>query len=195
MKLGAGVHQVKWFITVPQYNALHKGRPRQWLPRRNGEFWLGCLVWKFHVRYLYRRGLFIVERRPWRPIDELPAGPVKVWGVPKMKKKVSKAALEGVKHLASVESDVFSQLMPLVEHCAVRQYDDGDSREPGWITIKTQGAAWCVQVKDPDACVSFTAIGDTLDKALSTAALLLSCDEAPWEPDTFLSAAKARRKK
>lgn len=112
-----------------------------------------------------------------------------------MKKRQAAAAAEGAKHLAPVESNLFNGLLPLVEHCAVRRYDDGDAREPGWFTVKTQGAAWCVQVKDPDGCVSFTAIGETLDKALETAALLLSCDEAPWEPDSFLAASKARKKK
>jgi len=112
-----------------------------------------------------------------------------------MKKRQSAALTSGVKHLAPVESNLFSGLLPLIEHCAVRQYDDNDPREPGWFTVKTQGAAWIVQVKDPDGCVSFSAVGETLDKALETAALLLSCDEAPWEPDSFLASAKARKKK
>jgi len=111
-----------------------------------------------------------------------------------MKKKMSKGA-EGVKHLAAMETNMFSQLMPLVEHMALKQYDDGEARETGWITIKTQGAAWCVQVKDPDAAVSFTAVADTLDKALETAALLLGCDDAPWEMDRFLAQGKANKGK
>lgn len=112
-----------------------------------------------------------------------------------MKKRVSKAVLGDANHLAPMESNVFTELLPLVEHMAVRKYDDGDPREPGWITIKVQGAAWIVQVKDPDSCTSFNAVGETLDKALSTAALMLACDEAPWEEDRFLKDAKARRSK
>ena len=112
-----------------------------------------------------------------------------------MKKKSAKGGSLDARHLAPVETNLFRDLLPLVEHCCVRKYDDGDPREPGWITMKTQGAAWVVQVKDPDAACSFSAVGETLDKALETAALLLSCDEAPWEPDAFLAAAAARRKK
>jgi len=112
-----------------------------------------------------------------------------------MKKRQAGGAGGAQKHLAPVETNYFNALVPLVEHCCVRQYDDGDAREPGWFTVKTQGAAWIVQVKDPDGCCSFSAVGETLDKALETAALLLSCDEAPWEPDSFLASAKARRKK
>jgi len=115
------------------------------------------------------------------------------WRYPSMKKKQSKSA-EGVKHLAAMESNRFSDLMSLVEHCSLRQYDDGDPREPGWLTIKTQGAAWVVQVKDPDAAVSFSAVAETLDKALETAALLLSCDDAPWEMDRFLQQNKTKKK-
>lgn len=112
-----------------------------------------------------------------------------------MKKKSAKTEVAGVSHLAPVESEYLAELMPLVEHCCIRQYDDGSPREPGWVTIKTQGAGWVVQVKDPDACVSFSAVAQTLDQAMQTAALLLACDDAPWEPDAFLSASKARRKK
>lgn len=123
--------------------------------------------------------------------------PAALWQVqePSMKRRGPKTGAGGEKHLAALESRIFSDMLPLVEHMALRQYDDGESREPGWITMKSQGAAWCVQVKDPDSACSFTAVAETLDKALETAALLLSCDDAPWEPDTFLAAARARKKK
>jgi len=112
-----------------------------------------------------------------------------------MKKKATKTGEQNAKHLAALESTLFADLLPLIEHCAVTQYDDGDPRQPGWFTIKVQGAAWLVQVKDPDAAVSFQTIGDTLDKALGTAALMLACDEAPWEPDPWLAAKKKTGKK
>jgi hypothetical protein len=105
--------------------------------------------------------------------------------------------VSGVIHLAAVETVLFSQHLALVEHCALRQYDDGSPREPGWITVKTTGAAWVVQVKDPDSRKSFTAVADTLDKALDTASLLLACDDAPWEHDAWLEKAyveKSRKK-
>lgn len=85
-----------------------------------------------------------------------------------------------------IETEKFKDLMPLVEHCAIRQYEDGTPRETGWITIKTAGAAWVCQVKEPDGGCSFSAVGETIDKAIETAALLLACEEAPWEPDQWL---------
>lgn len=112
-----------------------------------------------------------------------------------MKRRNVKSGAEGGRHLAALETTRWHDLMSLVEHCAIRQYDDGEQRETGWLTIKTQGAAWVVQVKDPDGCCSFASVAETLDKALETAALLLACDEAPWEPDRFLAASKNGKKK
>lgn len=112
-----------------------------------------------------------------------------------MKRRQALTGPDGAKHLVAMETELFKDLLPLVEHCGVRQYDDGEAREVGWFTIKTQGAAWVVQVKDPDSACSFSVVASTLDKALETAALLLACDEAPWEPDAFLAGAKARKKK
>lgn len=114
----------------------------------------------------------------------------------KVKKRTAPTNREGVKHLAAVESNVFSQLAGLVKHCAVTQYDDGDPRKPGWITIKTFGAAWQVECKDPDSCLSLRVVENSLDEALMLLNLLLESEEAPWERDLWLEqqAAKARKK-
>lgn len=107
------------------------------------------------------------------------------------------AEVKDSQHLAAMETTRFADVMSLVEHCALLKYEDGSPRQPGWITIKTNGSAWTIQVKDPDTACSFAAVADTLDKAVETAALLLSCDDAPWERDRFLvdQQAKTARKK
>ncbi len=110
-----------------------------------------------------------------------------------IKKRETKA--KDLKHLAALETTLFSDRLSLVEHCALLQYEDATPRVPGWITIKTQGAAWVVQVKDPDSLSSFSAVAESLDKALDTAALLLACDDAPWEADRWLADAASRQKK
>lgn len=183
-----------WCVRLWRWG-LHSARPCRWLPRGGGTFEVRWgLLW-FTLQWRTGKGICVVRRTQMSALKVGVALAETHWVYPNMKKRQSAVSTAGVKHLAPLESGVFSQLMPLIEHCAVRQYDDGDPREPGWFTVKTQGAAWIVQVKDPDACVSFSAVGETLDKALETACLLLSCDEAPWEPDGFLSAAKARKKK
>jgi len=110
-------------------------------------------------------------------------------------KRVKQADRAAVKHLAAVESNTFRDLMPLVEHCCMLQYEDGEPRTPGWITLRTNGAAWQCVVKDPDSASSFTTVAQTLDEVVATAALLLGCEEAPWEPDAWLVQSKARSKK
>jgi len=118
-------------------------------------------------------------------------GYVRVGGKP-VKKKTAPKSDTMARHIAAVETNLFGQLLSLVEHCCVTKYEDGDPREPGWFTVKTQGAAWTVQVKDPDSGNSFATCAETLDKALETAALLLACDEAPWAPDAFLRRGKKK---
>jgi hypothetical protein len=96
--------------------------------------------------------------------------------------------------LAAVESTLLGGHLELVKHCSITRYDDGDPRKPGWFTIKTMGSAWVVQVKDPDAGLSLTATGQTLDDAITLADLLLGSEEAPWEPDPFLKRLTANSK-
>lgn len=111
------------------------------------------------------------------------------------KKNTASSPEAGRVHLAAVESNMFTKLHPLVEHMACTRYDDGDVRVPGWITIKTQGSAWQVQVKDPDSASSFVAVANSLDDALALASLLLEAEETPWEHDKWLADKKPRGKK
>lgn len=104
------------------------------------------------------------------------------------------AASSGAVHLAAMETNIFHQLPSLVAHCTTTKYDDGDPRQPGWFTVKTMGAAWMVMVKDPDSCAQFSATASTLDDALQLAELLLSADEAPWEPDPWAKRKKVDKK-
>jgi len=112
-----------------------------------------------------------------------------------MKKVAKKDASTQGGTLAAGESKLFEKLPALVQHCCCRSYDDGDPRTPGWITVKTQGAAWTVQVKDPDSACSFSAVAATLDDALLTAELLLGSPDAPWEHDTWLANGKGKKRK
>lgn len=115
-----------------------------------------------------------------------------------MKKRTGVAAPspgDGPKHLAAMESIVFSKLHSLVAHCSVTRYDDGDPRVPGWWTVKTVGSSWVVQLKEPDTCLQMQVHGQTLDDALALADLLLGSDEAPWEPDPWARANREKSKK
>lgn len=175
---------------------LFRGRVRPirrggWVqPKGRGEFYILTERWKFLVDFLPWKGFCIRARFPWLKMGGWALTPDLQWERPSMKKKSSKDGADKGKHLAAVETEHLARLLPLVEHCCCRQYDDGEAREPGWITLKTIGAAWVVQVKDPDSGMSFQAVGETVDKALDSAALLLGCDEAPWEIDLWLKKRK-----
>lgn len=171
-------------------------RPCRWLPRRGEAFAVQAVDFIVGVWYQPFRGIYPVAFS--RGVGGL-REPLVKWSQPEWNLKrrspnptVSK---DGPVHLAPVESVVFGKLMNLVAHCAETRYDDGEPRKPGWFTIKTMGAAWVVQVKDPDSCCQMMTTAATLDDALALADVLLGSDEAPWEPDPFLKRAEGQKKK
>lgn len=171
-------------------------RPRRWYPRRLAVYLLSGVDYSLAVVYKPFRGCWWT--RLYRGID-LRAEPISRREEPefhvKRKDVQSPSNPDGPSHLAAMESDVFSKLANIVSHCAVTRYDDGAVRRTGWVTIKTMGAAWVVQVKDPDGCCSMSLTAQTLDDALALADVMLGADDAPWEPDPFLKATEARKKK
>lgn len=175
-----------WVFGVAGRLRLHGKRPCRWVPRRRCQFYLRRGPRVYQLTSLWKKGICVVAMWDMCSAVGHLHPPTYQWSYPSMRKKLKPNGPEMQKHLAALESEVFKGLLPLIEHCAVRQYDDGDPREVGWFTVKTNGAAWIIQVKDPDSGCSFSAVADTLDKALETAALLLSCDDAPWEPDQWL---------
>lgn len=117
------------------------------------------------------------------------------WGDAMAKKRVPRApGAEIPQHLAAVESNVLSALLPLVLHCSETRYDDGSARQPGWWTVKTMGSAWVVEVKDPDTCSRLVVIQQTIDDAMTLASVLLESEDAPWEPDPWMRASAAKKK-
>lgn len=111
-----------------------------------------------------------------------------------MKKKLVGSGGPAPRHLAAMESALFTQHMALLEHMALTAYEDGDARQPGFITLRTLGSAWVFDVKDPDTGLSFRILDQQFDKGLDLVQLLLACDEAPWTKDPFLNL-NGRKKK
>ena len=110
------------------------------------------------------------------------------------RKRQGDSAVPVSKHLAALESVVFGKLQAIVSHIGVTQYDDGEARKPGWITLSTLGSSWKVEAKDPDSCSKLVVVQTTLDDALALLCVLLESEEAPWEPDTWLAASAAKSK-
>lgn len=115
-----------------------------------------------------------------------------------MKKRTVAPKKEGEvlpQHSAALESQLFGKMMPFLAHMAVNRYDDGEPRKTGWVTIKTMGAIWVVQLKEPDTALSLTVTGQTIDDALVLADLMLQAEDAPWEPDSFLRGSQGPKKR
>jgi len=183
-----------WIVYVERLR-LHSKRVCRFLPKGTSQFYLNTFKNTLLLTARYKRGICVVAA--WRRGNSYLHRDGRVYEAefPSMAIRKREVSKSDVVHLASMDTNLLHAHMPLVEHLALRKYEDGTDREPGWITLKVTGAAWVVQVKDPDSATSFSAVADTIDKALDTAALLLACDEAPWEPDQWLARAKAEKKK
>jgi len=112
-----------------------------------------------------------------------------------LKRRKAVASESQAMNLAAVESNVFAKLMGLVAHCADIKYDDGQPRQPGWITLKTFGSTWQIEAKDPDTCQYMRVTQPTLDDAITLLALLLDSEDAPWEHDVWAAQQKDKKKK
>ena len=85
-------------------------------------------------------------------------------------------------HSAPVETNLFRDLLSLIEHCVCNAVDNGMPRTPGLIEITTLGAAWVVAIIDPDALRWIRVLALSVDVALALAAELLRSDAPPWLP-------------
>lgn len=171
-------------------------RVRQWARRSTFTLWLSWLDRTVEVLYQPRTGYIpmgVTKGRGGRgPVIAVYAEPEVTM---KRKSTVVTGSAGGPSHIAPIDCTTLSQFPSLVAHCCVTRYDDGEPRRPGWLTIKTLGAAWIVQVKDPDGACGLTATSQTLDDALTLAELLVSSDDAPWEPDPFLRRSNGKNPK
>lgn len=165
-------------------------------PRGAGWFWVSTLTERLCFTYQCWWGVQLV----WRgssyagdfPSPNTPGLRERV----DMKRKTVSSGGADERHLVPMESEVLRDHLAIIEHLAVVKYDDGEPREPGYLTIRTQGRAWVADVKDPDSGCSFRAVASTIDELLETVQELLATEDAPWEADKWLqNAAKRRGKK
>lgn len=99
-------------------------------------------------------------------------------------KKVKLADRASVRHLAAMETELFRDLLPIIEHLALLQYEDGSPRQGGFLMLWTEGSSWRVLLKDKDAGAKLPLVGRTVDEVLGLLALHLGADDCPWEPDS-----------
>lgn len=161
-------------------------RKCRWMPQRTLCLTVrrGCIA--VECWYMHRRGLYPSRLRR---LDQ-PSSPWVVFRMvcEAMRKRTSTPAPapgDGPKHLAPLMTKGMASFPNLVMHCAVTRYDDGDPRQPGWFTVRTQGSAWVIILKDPDSATQMQCLGNTLDDAMALAELMVGADDAPWELDQW----------
>lgn len=172
------------------------------LARRRGSLsseWKRYKIWKGRFKILLdaKRGsgyLLVGWVRPDR--SEVERWSVQEWKKGRrMKKKKAVGATPTAKHLAPMETIILRDHLPILEHCAMTQYEDGDPRKPGWITLKTFGSTWQFEVKDPDTLQMMRVAAPTFDEAVVLLGLLLGSEDAPWEPDVWAQQQAKKSKK
>lgn len=184
----------RWII-VSRRPRLKWCRPRRWMPRGESHFLVQLLDLGIGCGYVPRCGIYPIAT--YRGRGGL--GPtVSQWCRPEYRvKRRSPSAVTGSggpTHLAAVETNVLNSLPNIVAHCCLTRYDDGSTRRPGWLILRTMGASWVVQVKDPDGGCSMSLTAQTLDDALALADVMLGSDDAPWEADPYLKGQQPKKK-
>lgn len=175
---------------------------KRWFGRRNGSLgnqWteLHCWYGKKRIDWMGKTGYGIVPVA----VTRLDGSSVVLWSVGEMKKgrRMKKKKEPGtniaLRHLAAMETEYLKDLMPIVEHLAVTQYEDGDARKTGSITIETYGSVWQIRVKDHDSLQEMKVQAKTLDEALLNLAIYMSSEDAPWMPDEWARREAEKKKK
>lgn len=82
----------------------------------------------------------------------------------------------------------------ILAHLTETAYEDGGSRQVGWLTVRARGGQWECVLKDPDSSSSLSASASKLDEALALLEQLVGADPAPWQHDPFLAQRKPKKR-
>lgn len=145
----------------------------------------------------YRRGFGYsaawVERAGRRV--EMYESPLWWDGVKNMKRRRSEVTQDSGVAVASLDVKKWVELLPIIQHLAVRRYDDGEARTPGTITLRTIGSLWQAMCKDPDTRQEMPVVAQTFEDLLFLTAATLDAPDAVWQPDPWAEKMFAQKKK
>lgn len=182
--------------TLVAWRAL-RGRRRlaKWLPSRSAWFYVWCGDRRYTVAYLPRWGVGVVSCHDI--LSDGSADPLPSWrrvGWMTLKKRVVSGSAASAP-IPDSKSLWGSRWRALAVHAAERTYEDGSSRTPGYLTIRTEGLDWVVRLVEPDSTASLMCRAPTLEEALDLACLLCECDDAPWAHDPWLASRNVPKRK
>lgn len=110
-----------------------------------------------------------------------------------MKRRLKTEGAQFIMPAAPSASVLLGKLPAIREFISATEYDDKTPREPGYLTIRTVGTQWQVTLYDPDSGSRLPVRAAELDKALLLAEQMIGVEEAPWEPDRYLTELLAKR--
>jgi len=167
-------------------------RPGRGPVRRRGSLgnmwtqWQLVLNYGIRVELAARRG---VGYLPWcvrRPGQVAWMFPGRSYDeVVSMKRKRQVSEQVGGVASASLATKTMEACVPVLQHLAVRQYDDGAVRTPGSLLIRTVGSMWQCIAKDPDSRQQLLVLAASFDDAMLLLSMMLEAEDAPWEPDPY----------
>jgi hypothetical protein len=104
-----------------------------------------------------------------------------------MKRRAAPAPESVLKLPVCTESVLLSDLPLMLRHITETSYDDLTPRTPGYYWVMNREVAFEVIVFDPDSGCRLPCRAADYDTAMMLAERLLGVEDAPWEPDRFLS--------
>jgi hypothetical protein len=112
-----------------------------------------------------------------------------------MKRRIPAVSADAPPVPASKHSVIWGKLPALRDFLTATAYEDGSTRVPGYMQVKTIGVAWQVTLYDPDSGARLPVRATELDAAFALAEQLLGVEDAQWEVDRYLSEMLAKRTK
>lgn len=172
-------------IVYTGHRSLPRRREPPWVGRGEKHFKIFFPKSTLHLTWRPWKGMYLLARTRTADGADLNNWADFWWRLCEVKKRQPMLPGSLPRNLAMLASQYFLNHPAVIEHCAIRQYDDGTPRETGFLLLKTVGPAWNITAKDPDTDTFLTAVGESIDGALDTLQLLLGSDNAPWEADTW----------
>lgn len=186
---------------MPETKLMRADRRRLWKRNKNPR-WVGGYpsLWEL----LAPNGSLLLQWRPWKGMTllaaylarSIPGGrEVGRYSVEEemMKRRQVADPTAMKKPQADTSTVMLAGVPTLLEHLAHTSYDDGTARKLGEVRIRVEGLVWAVQCTCHDTQCFFSASAPKIDDALSLAALMLACEDCPWEPAHWLIGKKSKK--
>lgn len=171
-----------------------RSRTSQWLPMRRKDVVFVCDRRSYFARWQPNAGLLVYGSGPAGSVapEVYYLDPNERRSLMKRRSVVSPDA--AIRPALPHESKVFLRLTALCEFLSATVYDDGTARTPGYFWFSNRGTLYELTLFDPDAGARLPLVAKTIDDAFAAADLTLRAEDAPWQPDKYLTEQLEKRR-